>query len=170
MAARVRQLLALRPDAGSSRRSPSGHDRGAGPHARGPRRRPAPPGARRRGCACPSGNTNRMWPSSRIRWASRNASTSAAPRSTGWTPPFAAAQPTIGQSNSSFLPSQWIRRPSLRDQPRAEDDRVEVRGVVRGEDHGPSRGISSIAPSIAIRLIARPKIRPPSGQASRSAA
>ena len=54
-----------------------------------------------------------MLPSSRIRWARRNASTSAAPRSTGWTPPFAAAQPTIGQSNSSFLPSQWIRRPSF---------------------------------------------------------
>ena len=61
----------------------------------------------------PSGKTNRTWPSSRMRWASRNASTSAASRSTGWTPPLRAIQPTTGQSNSSFLPSQWIRRPSL---------------------------------------------------------
>ena len=48
-----------------------------------------------------------------MRRASRNASTSAASRSTGWTPPVRAIQPTTGQSNSSFLPSQWIRRPSV---------------------------------------------------------
>ena len=44
-------------------------------------------------------------------------------------------QPTIGQSNSSRLPSQWMRRPSRGDQPRAEQDGVEVRDVVGGEDH-----------------------------------
>ena len=82
------------------------------------------------GLRVPSGKTNRTWPSSRIRSASRNASTSAAPRSTGWTPPLRASQPTTGQSNSSFLPSQWIRRPSVGRQPRARarPDRSSRRG------------------------------------------
>ena len=56
------------------------------------------------------------------------------PRSTGWTPPCAAVQPTIGQANSSFLPSQWIRRPSRGISQDAEHDGIEVRGVVGGED------------------------------------
>ena len=82
----------------------------------------------------PSGKTNRIWPSSRIRFASRNASTSAAPRSTGWTPLLAATQPTMGQSNNSFLPSQWMRRPSFGISHAPRTTGVEVGGVVGGED------------------------------------
>ena len=65
----------------------------------------------RSGLRVPSGKTNRAPPSARIRLASRYASMSAFERSTGCTPPLAASQPMTGQSNSSFLPSQWIRRP-----------------------------------------------------------
>ena len=133
VAARVRQLLTPRPDAVRAG-DPERDDRRARAQGEDRHARHAPPGATPSGLRVPSGKTNRMLPSSRIRWASRNASTSAAPRSTGWTPPLAAAQPTIGQANSSFLPSQWIRRPSFGHQPRAEHDRVEVRGVVGGED------------------------------------
>ena len=136
VAAGMRQLLALRPDAVRARRSRPGRSarRSAG---RGPRPRRGPPGARRRGLRVPSGKTNRTWPSSRIRFASRNASTSAPSRSTGWTPPLAATQPTIGQSNSSFLPSQWIRRPSRGISHEPMHDRVEVGGVVGGDDQRP---------------------------------
>ena len=112
------------------------------------------------GLRVPSGKTNRTCPSSRMRLARRNASTSAAPRSTGWTPPFSAAQPTIGQSNSSFLPSQWMRRPSLgvSHEPSTTASRLDEWFAARMS--GPSFGISSIAPSTVIRLIARAKNRP----------
>ena len=156
----MRQLLAPRPDAvraGDAERD----DRRAGAqreHRHAVRASWSAPS----GLRVPSGKTNRTLPSSRIRWASRNASTSAAPRSTGWTPPLAAAQPTIGQSNSSFLPSQWIRRPSfgISHEPSTTASRFEAWLAARIS--GPSRGISSIAPSIRTRLIARPKTRPPS--------
>ena len=160
VAAGVRQLLALRPDAvraGDRRAGRSGRPCACA--------RTATPScaswSEPSGLRVPSGKTNRMLPSSRIRLASRNASTSAAPRSTGWTPPLAAAQPTIGQSNSSFLPSQWIRRPSLgiSHEPSTTASRFDVWLAARMS--GPSRGISSMAPSIAIRLTARPKMRPP---------
>ena len=130
--------------------------------ARSGRRSAARARRRRRGASwsapsalrVPSGKTNRTWPSSRIRWASRKASTSAAPRSTGWTPPLRAIQPTIGQSNSSFLPSQWIRRPSVgvSHAPRTTGSKFEA--WLAAMITGPSRGISSIAPSIRIRVMA----------------
>ena len=113
------------------------------------------------GLRVPSGKTKRTLPSSRIRCASRKASTSAAPRSTGCTPPLAAIQPITGQSNSSFFPSQWIRRPSsgINHEPMTTASRFEawLAAMIRG----PLRGISSIAPSMETRLMARPKIRPP---------
>src|SRR5207247_1875499 len=91
------------------------------------------------GLRVPSGKTTRTWPASRTRWARRNASMSALARSTGTTPPLRAIQPTIGQSNISFLPSQWIRRQSRRrcgGRPDRRDDRLDrlVEGVAVGHD------------------------------------
>ena len=99
----------------ASRARPSG----AGARRRPPRafrehhQRPGP----RRGCAGPAGMPRRR-----------------PPAVDGMMPPLRAIQPTIGQSNSSRLPSQWTRRPSLGRQPRADDHRVGVRDVVRGQD------------------------------------
>ena len=113
------------------------------------------------GLRVPSGKTNRIWPSSRIRDASRNASMSAAPRSTGWTPPCAAVQPMIGQANSSFLPSQWMRRPSfgISHEPITTASRFEAWFAARMT--GPSRGIWSMAPVALTLPMMLPKTRPP---------
>ena len=49
-----------------------------------------------------------------------------------------ASQPMTGQSKISRLPSQWIRRVRRAGvSQRPDDDRVGVRDVVDGEDHGP---------------------------------
>ena len=72
-----------------------------------------------------------------------------------------AIQPTTGQSKSSFLPSQWIRRPSVgvSQAPRTTGSKFDA--WFEAMITGPSRGISSIAPSIRMRDIARAKIRAP---------
>ena len=44
------------------------------------------------------------------------------------------SSPTTGQSKSSFLPSHWNRRPIFGMSHEPEHDRVEVRGVVGGDD------------------------------------
>src|SRR5438876_4677036 len=88
------------------------------------------------GLRVPSGKTISTSPASRTRVAMRKASTSAAARSTGTTPPLRAIQPTIGQSNISFLPSPWIRRPS------------------RGVSHPPTRAGSALGVWLAARMTA----------------
>ena len=136
-------------------------DRGAGAQWRGPRRRPAPPGARRRGCACPPGRRTgccprrgsagragtprrrprrgrpggrRRWPRSSRRSASRTAPSCRASGSAGRASGISHEPSTIASRFEAWLAARMS---------------------------GPSRGISSIAPSTVIRLIARPKIRPP---------
>ena len=147
VAARVRQLLALRPDAvrpGDRERD----DRGAGPQ-------------------CEDGDAVLRLLQRPVRAARalredeqdvalvedplREPEGLDVGRATvdGWTPPLAAVQPTIGQSNSSFLPSQWIRRPSLgiSHEPITMASRLDAWFAARMS--GPSRGISSTAPSSA---------------------
>ncbi len=116
----------------------------------------------------PSGNTNRTLPSSRIRLASRNASASAAPRSTGWTPPLRAAQPTTGQANSSFLPSQWMRRPSAGVSHAPSTTASKLEAWLAAMITGPSRGIAARSPSMWMRDMPRAKIRPPRARVAMS--
>ena len=111
-AARMRQLLAARPAPGSSPRSPIGHDRRAGAQGE---HGDAVAGLLERAVGAaralreheqdvalvedPLGEPERL-------------DVGARRGRPGGRRRCAAAQPTTGQSNSSFLPSQWIRRPS----------------------------------------------------------
>ncbi len=91
------------------------------------------------GLRVPSGKASRTYPCSRILVARRNASTSAESRLTGCTPPCAASQPNTGQSNSSRLPSQWMRRRRSAGVIQAPGDhRIKVGDVVDREDHRPA--------------------------------
>ena len=144
----------------SSRRCRSGRS-GRRSAWRGRRRRRAPPGARRRGCACPRGRRTGSGPRRGSAWRAGTPRRRRRRDRPGGRRRCAAAQPTIGQANSSFLPSQWIRRPSVGHQPRADDDRVEVRGVVGGEDDRPLARDLVDGASTLTRLMTRPKIRPP---------
>ena len=114
------------------------------------------------GLRVPSGKTTRTWPASRTRWARRNASMSALARSTGTTPPLRAIQPTIGQSNISFLPSQWIRRPSrgVSHAPRITGSAFEMWLAARIT--GPDVGIAAVGPSTRTRVVERARMRAPS--------
>ena len=110
------------------------HDRGAG--AQGEHGDPVPGLLERAvGLRVPSGKTNRTWPSSRIRLASRKASTSA---------------PSTVDRVDAAVAARASRRPASRTAPAcpasgsagrapgmshdADDRHVEVRGVVGGDD------------------------------------
>ena len=128
-----RELAALGPDR-SRAVDPDRHDRRVRPqreHGEAVLRLLSAPS----GLRVPSGKMISTSPASRMRVASRKASTSAVDRSTGWMPPREAMEPNTGQSNSSFLPSQWIRRVRRRGVIHdAGDEGVGVRDVVDRED------------------------------------
>ena len=83
---------------------------------------------------------------------------SAAPRSTGWTPPLAASPADDGQANSSFLPSQWIRRRSagVSHEPMTTASAFEAWLAARMT--GPARGMCS-RPSMWTLVNVRAMIR-----------
>ena len=114
------------------------------------------------GLRVPSGKTNRTWPSSRIRLGQperldvgrcrdrpggRRRWPPPSRRSASRTAPSCRASGSAGRaSGSATTPSTGASR---------------FEAWLAAMISGPSRGISSIAPSIEIRLIARPKMRPP---------
>ena len=72
----------------------------------------------------------------------------------------AAIQPTTGQSNSSFLPSHWNRRPSFgHERTSRAPTASRFEAWLAATMTGPSRGISSIAPSTRTRV--RPRATDP---------
>ena len=89
------------------------------------------------GLRVPSGKTTRTLPASSTRWASRNASTSAAPRSTGTTPPL-RRHPADDRPLEHLLLAEPVDPPPepLRE-PGPDEHRVGVRDVVAREDHRP---------------------------------
>ena len=89
------------------------------------------------GLRVPSGKTNRTWPSSRIRLARRKASTSAG-AAVDRVDAAVGRRPADDRPGEQLLLAEPMDAPAEpRHQPRAEHDRVEVRGVVRGEDERP---------------------------------
>ncbi len=125
--------LARRPDPVASRRSRSGTI--GAPVRRASRATPscaswsAPSGLR-----VPSGKTNSTCPSSRMRCASRKASTSAA-AAVDRVDAAVGRDPADDRPVEQLALAEPVDPPAQpRDQPRADDDGVQVRGVVGGDD------------------------------------
>ena len=103
-------------------------------------------------CACPPGTRTARGPRRGSAGRAGRPRRPAVPRSTAWTPPLRAIQPTIGHAKSSFLPSQWNRRPSWASASSRATTASRFELWFDATITGPSRGISSTAPSSRTRV------------------